>query len=102
MSESLGANWTIDSNSHSAGKSTLFVVAVPFIVLDMLAFIYSKPKMVRVSSTKTLYYHGGAQGLSGLDAPGTTITRVNSHCELRERKSAANAGGDDDTYATLR
>jgi len=95
------------------GKSTLFVVAIPFITLDMLAFTFSKPKMVRVSSTKTLYYHGGAQGLSGMDAPGTTITRVNSRCELRERKpskskgkltkSGSNTDSKDDLtkYATL-
>merc|ERR1719199_626482 len=64
-------------------KSTLFVVALPFILLDIGAVIYSAPKIVRVSSRKSLYFHGGAQGLTGIDAPGTSVTRINSHCELK-------------------
>lgn len=64
-------------------KSNLFLVALPFIILDIGAIVYSTPKIVRVSSRKSLYFHGGAHGLNGMDAPGTSVTRINSHCELK-------------------
>jgi len=81
------------------GKSTLFVVALPFITLDVLAYVYSAPKIVRVNSEKTLYFHGAAQGLDGMDAPGTTMKRINSHCELRMRAPMGKQSAHDESEA---
>lgn len=77
-------------------KSTLFVIALPFILLDIGACVYSRPKVVRLSRDKTLYIGGGAQGLDGEESTGSMMKRVNSHTQLRVRAPLGPLGRKDE------